>query len=107
MTLPPLGLQMLYAHLAWAVVLGASGVGILWRFRSFPRRLAAAWLVVAFVLCLLPGDASVAYWLGLACQMPSAFLLCLCVLAVWNRGQARPVDRVLPTGLAAGITLVS
>lgn len=103
MTLPPLGLQTLYAHLAWAMVLGAAGVGLLWRVHPFPTRAAAVWLLVSFVACLLPGQASVAYWLGLAMQMPSGFLLSLCVLAVWNRGQARPEDRILPTGLAIGV----
>lgn len=105
MTLPPLGLQILYAHLAWAMVLGAAGVGVLWRIRPFSTRAAAVWLLFSFVVCLLPGQASAAYWLGLAMQMPSAFLLSLCVLAVWNRGQARPEDRILPTGLAIGLVL--
>jgi hypothetical protein len=104
-TLPPLGLQILYAHLAWAMVLGAAGVGVLWRIRPFSTRAAAVWLLFSFVVCLLPDRASVAYWLGLAMQMPSAFLLSLCVLAVWNRGQARPEDRILPTGLAIGLVL--
>lgn len=105
MTLPSPELQVLYAHLAWAFVLGACGVGVMWRFHPFPTRSAAAWVVLAFTLCMLPGEASVAYWLGLSFQTPSAFLLCLCVLAVWNRGQPRPEDRVLPTGLALGLVL--
>jgi hypothetical protein len=105
-TLPPLGLQTLYMHLAWAMVLGAAGIGLLWRLRPFNARAAAAWLLLSFVVCLLPDRASVAYWLGLAMQMPSVFLLSLCVLAVWNRGQARPEDRILPTGLAIGVVVV-
>lgn len=105
MNLPQPELQVLYAHLAWAVVLGASGVGLLWRWRPFPTRAAALWMVVSFTLCMLPGKASAAHWLGLAFQAPSGYLLCLCVLAVWNRGQAHPEDRVLPTGLAIGIVL--
>lgn len=105
MMLPQPELQTLYAHLAWAFVLGACGVGVMWRFHPFPTRAASAWVVLAFTLCLLPGEASLAYWLGLSFQMPSAFLLCLCVLAVWNRGQANPEDRVLPTGLALGLVV--
>lgn len=105
MTLPLLALQVLYAPVAWAMVLGACGVGLLSRIRPFPETLATSWLVVAFIACVLPGQASAAYWLGLAWQMPSGYLMCLCVLAVWNRGQDAPEHRVLPTGLALGLVL--
>jgi len=105
MMLPPVGLQALYAHLAWAMVLGAAGVGIVWRIKPFHLRLAAVWLVIAFTTCLLPGRASPAFWVGLACQAPSAFLLSLCVLVVWNRGAADPEERILPTGLALGLVI--
>jgi hypothetical protein len=105
MMLPDITLLALYAHLAWGLVLGAAGVGLIWRVKPFHLRFAAFWLLVAFVACQLPGRASPAFWMGLACQAPSAFLLSLCVLAVWNRGAARPEERVLPTGLAIGIVI--
>jgi len=99
MNLPALGLQVVYTHFAWGMVLAACGVGLLrWR-RPFPTRLATAWVLLAFVACALPGAASPAYWLGLAMHCPSGLLVACCAVTIWV-GHTPP-RRVLPTGLAA------
>jgi len=101
--LPALGLQALYIHFAWGMVLAACGVGLLsWR-RPFPTALAAAWVVLAFAACALPGAASPSYWLGLAFSFPSGLLVACCAIGVWTRAQAATAPRVLPAGLAVSL----
>lgn len=103
MNLPGLGLQAVYTHFAWGMVLAAWGVELLsWR-RPYPATLAAGWVVLAFVACALPGALSPSYWLGLAFSFPSGLLVACCAMVVWTRTQAATVHRVLPAGLAAGL----
>ncbi|MBC7957350.1 MAG: hypothetical protein H7Y33_15940 [Cytophagales bacterium] len=103
MNLPWIGLQAVWAHFAWGVVLAACGVGVLARKKPLSpgaTRLAVAWVVLAFVACALPGAASPAYWLGLAFHFPSGLLVVCCAITVWN-AQGVDVYRVMPAGLAA------
>jgi hypothetical protein len=101
--LPLLGLQAVWAHVAWGMVLAACGVGVLARTKPpSPRatKLAVAWVVLAFVACALPGAASPAYWLGLALHLPSGLLVMCCAITVWTTGKAAGTNRVLPAWLA-------
>lgn len=87
-SLPALGWMQLWLRLGWAVVLAALVVG-LWGCLSRRRggvlpalgvRVSAA---LVLLVCLLPQDASPAFWLGLAFQAPSlgAGVLAALVLA--------------------------
>jgi len=100
MNLPSLGLQVVYSHVAWGMVLAACGVGLLSWKRPFPTKLAAAWLLLAWVLCALPGAASPAYWLSLVFSHPSGLLVACCTLTVWMNASREGGYRVLPPGLA-------
>jgi hypothetical protein len=106
MNLPGLSLQALYVHFAWAVVLAAAGAGALAWKKPFPARLAAAWVVLVFAACALPGPASPSYWLGLALHFPSALLVACCGMTLWFRGKQAPVVPALPLGLAAALALL-
>jgi hypothetical protein len=103
--LPWLSLQVMWAHAAWGMVLAACGVGLLSRRRPFPGRLAVGWLVLAFVLCAVPGPLSPAYWLGLSFQAPSALLVACCAMTIWAHAQGASGHRVLPAGLAAALVV--
>ena len=84
MSLPELEWQFVYARLAWAAVLAALVASLLplaW------RRSGAAMgglLLAMTVWTALPGELSVAYWLVLAFQWPSALLAGLCVLRLMS-----------------------
>ncbi len=106
MNLPWLGLQVMWAHFAWGMVLAACGVGLLARRRPFPVALAVGWLVLAFVLCAVPGPLSPAYWLGLAFQAPSGLLVACCAMTIWVNAQGATGYRVLPTALASALVVV-
>lgn len=106
MNLPWLGLQVIWAHFAWGMVLAACGVGLLSRRRPFPAPLAVGWLVLAFVLCAWPGPVSPAYWLGLAFQAPSPLLVACCAMTIWVNAQGATGYRVLPFGPAALLVAV-
>lgn len=73
----------------WAVVLAGVAVRVA-AGRGRSSRLVLAGLIV--VWCLLPGQASPAYWLGLAFQTPSltSALICACWLAAPLRRSALP-----------------
>lgn len=80
MSLPELEWQFVYARLAWAAVLAGLIASLL---PSAWRRSGAAMgalLVAMTAWAALPGELSVAYWLVLAFQWPSALLAGLCVL---------------------------
>lgn len=106
MNLPWLGLQVMWAHFAWGMVLAACGVGLLARKQPFPVALAVGWLVLAFVLCAVPGPLSPAYWLGLSFQAPSALLVACCAMTIWVNAQGATGYRVLPVGLASALLIV-
>ena len=103
MNLPWVGLQAVYAHVAWGLVLAACGVGVLSFRTPFPARLASAWLMLAFVTCALPGAASPAYWLSLAFYMPSPLFVACCTMTIWMNARGRIGYRVMPTGLAIAL----
>lgn len=93
MNLPALEWQFIYGRLAWAIVLASVLVACWPRRRPLTRPVLAALCGASLVLMVLPGQASLAYWVGLAVQWPSGLLLGLCVVklhAAWsgNRGQA-------------------
>ena len=105
MTLPDLAWQIVYGRLAWTLVL-ATLLLVLW-----PRRMGSprAAVVIAIggvgLLMALPGEASPAWWLGLALQYPSSLLVLLCVLCLAARWQGRAPGAVIPSSLAAAIAL--
>ena len=105
MSLPWLALQTAYAHFAWAMVLAASGVGVLAWKKPLSMPLATAWVVLVFVLCALPGASSPSYWLNLAFHLPSPLCLVCSTMAVWAHAQGRVGYRVMPTGLALTVAL--
>jgi divalent metal cation (Fe/Co/Zn/Cd) transporter len=56
-----------------------------------PRRVWAAWLaVIAGLVCILPGEWSPTYYLGLAFQTPSLMSMVLCAVALWHWLGAMP-----------------
>ncbi len=105
MSLPSLGLQVLYVHFAWSMVLAACGVGLIALRRPFATRWATAWVLLAFAACALPGPASPSYWLGLAFHFPSALLVACCAMSIWTKGRQAEAERVLPVGLALMLLL--
>lgn len=109
MALPELGLQFVYARLAWALVLAALVAGawpLAWRM---PRRLLAGILAGSLLLMALPGAASPAWHLGLAFQYPSALLAALCAArlhARWRGERAAAMPARLAAALALGGALL-
>lgn len=100
MHLPELELQFLYARLAWGIVL-ATLLVTLW-----PRRMALSRVAVAVIalgmlaLQALPGEASPAYWLGLAFQWPSGLLMGLCLARLYLAANGEPHRAVIPPAFA-------
>ena len=100
MHLPELELQFIYARLAWGVVLATLLVAL------WPRRMALSRSVVAVIavgmiaLQALPGEASPAYWLGLAFQWPSGLLTGLCLAKLYLSGNGEPHRVVIPPAFA-------
>ncbi|WP_426209430.1 hypothetical protein [Massilia sp. TWP1-3-3] len=98
MHLPDLGLQFIYARLAWGIVLAALFVALWPRRFALSSRAVALLTLVMVALQAMPGAASPAYWLGLAFQWPSAMLVGLCVATLYLNG--KPGSRVMPDKLA-------
>jgi hypothetical protein len=97
-SLPELEWQFVYARLAWAVVLAAMVASLLpLAWRRSGALMGGLFLAMA-VWAALPGELSVAYWLVLAFQWPSALLAALCVLRLMPPA---PVSASLPLQLAA------
>lgn len=105
--LPPLDAAQVWLRLGWGLVLAAlllSALGLLWR-----RRAGAAWgaglarAVTAAVLlwCVLPGEGSASFWLGLAFQAPSLGTAAVAVLVLLRQGVLGPVGAA-----GAGVVLV-
>lgn len=113
MSLPELDWQILYGRVAWALVLAALLGTLIERLRAAPsvRRAVLATMLLALALwSAAPGAAAPAYWLGLAFQLPSAWLSCLCaqrLLALWRGRAALPMPPLsAPVPLAAAIVAI-
>jgi hypothetical protein len=104
--LPWLAVQVVYAHVAWGMVLAACGIGLMVRWRRYSERPAVAWLVFSFGVCVLPGEASPVHWLGLAFQLPSVLLVACCAMTIWVNTGGEKGRRVLPTGLAGALVAI-
>ena len=105
MSLPDLTWQMVYGRLAWAIVLAAVLIALIpgpWRHS---RRLPLAALGVMALLCLLPGQLSPAWTLGLAFQYPSGLLTACCLLKLLDRRRGVRAVCALPPGLAAPLAI--
>ena len=107
MSLPDLAWQIAYGRVAWGIVLAAVLLALWPHTRRLPRAVFGALLAAIAVAMALPGEASPAYWMGLAFQYPSGMLLGLCLLALharWQGAQAgAKVDSSMP--LAAAVTI--
>lgn len=108
MSLPDLASQIVYGRLAWAAVIATLLLALLdvLPIRRLPRRALAGLLAAMFVLFMLPGAASPAYWLTLAFHYPSGLLFGCCVLKLrqhWD-GQRGGGAVMLPP-LAAAIAV--
>ncbi|MCC2957438.1 hypothetical protein LK542_17615 [Massilia sp. IC2-477] len=104
MALPELGLQFVYARLAWGLVLAALVAGAWPAAWRMPPRALAGIVAGSLLLMALPGAASPAWHLGLAFQYPSALLAALCVARLHARWRGeRP--GTMPTQLAAALAL--
>ncbi|MFC4930681.1 hypothetical protein [Massilia sp. GCM10023247] len=105
MSLPDLAWQIAYGRLAWGVVIAAMLVALWPAARRLPRPAFGAVLAVLALLMALPGEASPAYWLGLAFQYPSGMLLGLCLLGLHARWQGRAAGDFMPLSAAAAIAI--
>lgn len=91
---PQLGLQSIAIHVGWALVLGAISVFFL---RPFPKPLRFVLVAFMMLVCLIPGDWSPGWWLGLAFQTPSLTMQGIALLhliRMWKLRNALPVDTV-------------
>jgi len=111
MILPELSWQIVYARLAWAVVLAAVVLALLPIKGPHARRVMAAIGAAALLLMALPGPASAAWHLGLAFQSPSGLLTGLCLALLirrWRQADAAalPMAPLLPPAAAAVLALI-
>lgn len=105
MSLPDLAWQIAYGRLAWGIVAAAMLVA-LWPARwRLPRRAAAVLLAALAAAMALPGEASPAYWLGLAFQYPSGMLAGLCLCGLIARWQQHPPAPFMPLSVAAAVAI--
>ena len=105
MTLPDLAWQIAYGRLAWTLVLAALLLALWPQASRSPRAASVVAIGSIGLLMALPGEASPAWWLGLALQYPSGLLVGLCVLCLAARWQGRAPGAVMPSALAAAIAL--
>lgn len=105
MSLPDLVSQIVYARLAWAVVLAAAVFALLPLSWRHGRKLPLALLAGSGALMALPGAASPAWWLGLAFQYPSGLLLGCCLLKLFERRDGASSPAVVPPALAVALAL--
>lgn len=101
MHLPELGLQFFYGRLAWGVVLATLIVALWPRRFALSRGVTACILIAAVAVQALPGDASPAYWLGLAWQLPSGLLVALCLARLYLGARADVMAPALALPVAA------
>jgi hypothetical protein len=100
MTLPELSWQIIYGRLAWAIV-AVTLVSALWPARlQLSRGTLGALLLGGLLLAVLPGSASLAYWLGLAIQWPSGLLAGLCMVKLVLAWQGKRDVQVMTVPLA-------
>lgn len=107
MTLPELSSQIVYARLAWGLVLAALFTWGLWRSgRAKPGQTMVLTLLTLGAMWL-PGPASAAYWLGLAFQSPSGLLVALCAAGLVRclRPAGTRTSPLLPAGLSIALAL--
>lgn len=100
MTLPEPSLQMLYARVAWAVVLAAAVASLAARRKALSRPALAALALACALPQALPGTWSPAHWLGLAFQAPAALTTALAALALRRHWLGRPRTGLLPLAIA-------
>lgn len=109
MSLPELDWQIVYGRLAWAVVLVAMLASMLaaaWpRSKRMPNAAMAMLIACVAVLAMLPGEASPAYWLGLAFHWPSGLLVGLCLARLCLIRDGRREQAALPVALAIPVAL--
>lgn len=105
MSLPDLAWQIAYGRVAWGIVIAAMLVALWPAARRLPRPAFGAVLAGIALLMALPGEASPAWWLGLAFQYPSGMLLGLCLLGLHARWQEKPAGPVMPASTAAAIAI--
>lgn len=105
MSLPDLAWQIAYGRVAWGIVIVAMLVALWPAARRLPRPAFGALLAGIALLMALPGEASPAYWLGLAFQYPSGMLLGLCLLGLHARWQGRKAGPFMPVSVAAAIAI--
>ncbi|MEH6435501.1 hypothetical protein [Massilia sp. DD77] len=105
MSLPDLTWQMVYGRLAWAIVLATLLTALVPGAWRHSRRLPLAALGLMALACLLPGQSSPAWTLGLAFQYPSALLTSCCLLKLLDRRRGLRGICALPPGLAAPLAI--
>ena len=103
MTLPELAHQIVYARLAWGIVLAALLVAVLKRRTSISMLGVGGVLLASIAAMALPGGASPAFWLVLAFQVPSTMLLFCCALFLWRCASALHPQDFISQPWAAGL----
>lgn len=105
MSLPELEWQILYGRLAWAMVLAAMLAAAWPRAKRMPAAAIAFLTAGAVSLAMLPGEASFAYWLGLALQWPSGLLVALSLGRLYLSWKGAREQAVMPPWLAVPVAL--
>jgi hypothetical protein len=111
MSLPDLGLQIIYARIAWGLIAASMLLSVLPALlpRIFPQlaqRSKAVVIGTVAVVMLLPGEASPAYWLTLVFQYPSGLLTGYSLVALLARWRERPVVFPLHPAFALVLTVL-
>lgn len=105
MSLPELEWQILYGRFAWAMVLAALLAAAWPRAKRMPAAAIAFLPVGAVLLAMLPGEASYAYWMGLALQWPSGLLVGLSLGRLYLSWKGSREQAVMPPWLAILVAL--
>lgn len=103
MTLPELALQVGYGRIGWAIVASATLLHLWPAARTLTRQHMALVLALALIAAMLPGQASYAFWLGLACQYPSGLLVGCCAATIWARMAGERARYQLPLSLVIAL----
>lgn len=91
---PDLALQTMAMHVGWALVAGALMAFVL---RAFTPSLRIGGVALVILACLVPGEWSPSWWLGLAFQTPSLTLQgigLLYLLRMWRLKGVPPSETV-------------